>query len=617
MSQDYTPVSWVDETTSQQGTLINAERLNQMQTAHHYADGFEEVDAIPTEDPGVDYHKVVYCTADATFYRWDGTQWAADIDEDTKHLLDQEIARAEHAEGLIQGYLDAHEANRNNPHQVTKAQVGLGNCDNTADADKPISTAVQAALDTKADKATTLAGYGITDAYTKAQADTLLADKADKADVYDKTAADTLLAGKVDKLVSSPAGTYKSVTVNAQGQVTAGTNPDTLAGYGITDAYTKTEADNLLAAKADATALTDGSVTKVGTADLGTDTKPIKLVAGVPTAVGSDLVTIDTEQTITNAKNFDFAPRGLRYGSTTTGYKEAFKIPVNSNLSSVTCYLTGRVISKSATRTATFMLAFRTSDYTPVLYVSAPVPSLFCTQNADYSVSLWISDQRVILYADTLSRGNYGGEYGISAYIQTSTTILPAKPAEGADYLKVVDSAIMPDLIDKDALDGYAPMVRIANAQTIGGEKTFTSTIIGTARQLVGQISSTSASANKYRLIWKIKRTELTGTRNHYLFYVFTRARANAPDSMVIYSSNGALSGFNMVTRANAASYTYILSYDENYAYLYIITQAGAVDAVQVVLAFSTEGNGIFTNYDSDLGDYDAIAGTEYGRLTP
>lgn len=35
------------------------------------------------------------------------------------------------------------------------------------------------------------------------------------------------------------AGTYKSVTVNAQGHVTSGTNPTTLAGYGITDAASK------------------------------------------------------------------------------------------------------------------------------------------------------------------------------------------------------------------------------------------------------------------------------------------------------------------------------------------------------------------------------------------
>lgn len=37
------------------------------------------------------------------------------------------------------------------------------------------------------------------------------------------------------------AGTYRSVTTDAQGRVTAGTNPTTLSGYGITDAYTKAE----------------------------------------------------------------------------------------------------------------------------------------------------------------------------------------------------------------------------------------------------------------------------------------------------------------------------------------------------------------------------------------
>lgn len=35
------------------------------------------------------------------------------------------------------------------------------------------------------------------------------------------------------------AGTYRSVTVNAQGHVTGGTNPTTLSGYGITDAAAK------------------------------------------------------------------------------------------------------------------------------------------------------------------------------------------------------------------------------------------------------------------------------------------------------------------------------------------------------------------------------------------
>ena len=41
----------------------------------------------------------------------------------------------------------AHVTLTNNPHTVTKSQVGLGNVDNTSDVNKPISTATQTALD--------------------------------------------------------------------------------------------------------------------------------------------------------------------------------------------------------------------------------------------------------------------------------------------------------------------------------------------------------------------------------------------------------------------------------------------------------------------------------------
>ena len=47
--------------------------------------------------------------------------------------------------------LTAHTGNTSNPHSVTKAQVGLGNADNTSDANKPVSTAQQAALNLKVD----------------------------------------------------------------------------------------------------------------------------------------------------------------------------------------------------------------------------------------------------------------------------------------------------------------------------------------------------------------------------------------------------------------------------------------------------------------------------------
>lgn len=42
---------------------------------------------------------------------------------------------------LLKDGLDTHIANKSNPHDVTKSQVGLGNVDNTSDINKPVSTA--------------------------------------------------------------------------------------------------------------------------------------------------------------------------------------------------------------------------------------------------------------------------------------------------------------------------------------------------------------------------------------------------------------------------------------------------------------------------------------------
>lgn len=49
--------------------------------------------------------------------------------------------------------IQAHIARVDNPHGVTKAQVGLDRADNTNDLEKPVSTATQSALDLKADLA--------------------------------------------------------------------------------------------------------------------------------------------------------------------------------------------------------------------------------------------------------------------------------------------------------------------------------------------------------------------------------------------------------------------------------------------------------------------------------
>ena len=109
------------------------------------------------------------------------------------------------------------------------------------------------------------------------------------------------------------AGTYKSVTVNVYGHVTAGTNPTSLSGYGITDAKIAsgvitlgsntitplTSSSTLDATKISGTASIDTTgnadtattATKLGTATVGSATQPVYLEAGTATAIGHTIAT--------------------------------------------------------------------------------------------------------------------------------------------------------------------------------------------------------------------------------------------------------------------------------------------------------------------------------------
>lgn len=70
-------------------------------------------------------------------------QWRALDANEVKTEVNANIT----ATGVAQGDIDAHEALTNNPHSVTASQVGLGSVDDTSDANKPVSTAQQTALD--------------------------------------------------------------------------------------------------------------------------------------------------------------------------------------------------------------------------------------------------------------------------------------------------------------------------------------------------------------------------------------------------------------------------------------------------------------------------------------
>jgi phage-related tail fiber protein len=102
---------------------------------------------------------------------------------------------------------------------------------------------------------TTLAGFGITDAYTKTEAGQSFASKASTlagyniGDAYTKSQVDGSLSGKADKSTTLAGyGITNAYTKTEVGQSFA-SKSTTLAGYGITDAYTKTEAGQSFASK--------------------------------------------------------------------------------------------------------------------------------------------------------------------------------------------------------------------------------------------------------------------------------------------------------------------------------------------------------------------------------
>lgn len=129
-------------------------------------------------------------------------------------------------------------------------------------------TQIDTALSGKANVATTLAGYGITDAYTKTETDTALSGKASTSDI--PTTLASLSDDATHRLVSdtekntwngkantsdipttlsglSDDSTHRLVTDTEKGTWNGKANTATsLSGYGITDAYTKTQVDTAL-----------------------------------------------------------------------------------------------------------------------------------------------------------------------------------------------------------------------------------------------------------------------------------------------------------------------------------------------------------------------------------
>lgn len=130
--------------------------------------------------------------------------------------------------------LIAHIANKSNPHSVTKAQVGLGNVDNTSDVNKPISSATQTALNGKSDKIHKHKIADISDMPTALPADGGNADTVDGKHASDFAASShTHTAADIGAAASSHTHTKSQITDFPAGLPANGGNSATVNGHTV------------------------------------------------------------------------------------------------------------------------------------------------------------------------------------------------------------------------------------------------------------------------------------------------------------------------------------------------------------------------------------------------
>ena len=156
--------------------------------------------------------------------------------------------------------ITTHAANTDNPHYVTKEQIGLGNVDNTSDLDKPISTATQTALDAKANinHASLGTDYGVGDSthYGHVKVDSIptansfnavssqgvygeLANKVDKVDGKQLSTEDFTTAEKT-KLAGIEEGAEKNLVISVAGMTGAVTLGTLTFSGAVTGSYSGT-----------------------------------------------------------------------------------------------------------------------------------------------------------------------------------------------------------------------------------------------------------------------------------------------------------------------------------------------------------------------------------------
>ena len=217
--------------------------------------------------------------------------------------------------------LTEHTQDTDNPHNVTKSQIGLENVDNTSDANKPVSTAQQNALDLKVnitdyefkiaelERQDTLNSQATTNAYTKAQqAENDLESHINLSFNPHNVTAEQVGLGNVDNTadVDKPVSTAQQKALDLKEDI------ENVIGENLLEFpyYNNTMTSNGITFTVNA----DGSVTANGTASAATnfifthriDNKVILpkgtyTVSGCPSGGGSNSYYLQIAKTLNNS----------------------------------------------------------------------------------------------------------------------------------------------------------------------------------------------------------------------------------------------------------------------------------------------------------------------------
>ena len=454
-----------------------------------------------------------------------------------------------------------------------KTSLGFDQVNNTSDANKPLSTAAQAALETKVDKVT---GKGLSaNDYTSAEKSKLAAITGTNTGDQDLSgyATTAALAGKVDKVTGKELSSndYSTAEKNKLAAITGtNTGDQDLSGYATTAA---------LASKANTADLTTALATKATASEVTTG-----LAGKVDKVTGKELSSNDYS---TAEKNKLAAITGTNTGDQDlSGYATTAALASKANTTDVTTALATKATASEVTSSLAGKENASNKSNASDLGGVSPSEVLFPTQKAvkDY------------VTANAASNGVADG--GITTLKLADLAVTDAKLASGINKSKVGLSNV-----ENTALSTWTGSNSITSLGTISSG-TWSGSPVAVANGGTGATSASAARTNLGLVIGTNVQAPLIAGTDYQTpltagtnYIVPNSAIAAATKTKITYDSKGLVTAGADATTADIAA-----SSNKNYV----------TDAEKTVLG-NTSGTNTGDQTISLTGD---VTGTGTGTIT-